>query len=306
VKTRWLTVFAGVVTAIVLVSVAMGFANPDGSVGDKPSASRTPNPSSTQSSAPTETPTPTADPPSAERAPASVNGVWPGHPAAATVVGDKVNWCPAVHITGADEARRTFGAEAVDAAACDAVRFVFEQRYSRLSIPRKSYQRSSFDFVWPALSSVTASQVYRPRIDAFVANPGSVAARNALGLVLLRGAGTSDGHTSAGVGRVYYGKAYTADGYLDRAVWINPRWSKVAISVDRSLATPRIAAKLTAEASIPVFNPDEKRDDMLTVATSATYYLRHGGGTKWSIGGWTVTTKILDFAPLSVKKATTP
>jgi hypothetical protein len=301
VRTKWLTVFAGVVTAIVLVSVAMGFANPDGSVGDKPTASGTPNASSTKSSEPTETPTPTADLPSVERAPASVNGVWPGHPAAATVVGDKVDWCPAVHITGAAEARRIFGAKAVDAAACEAVRFVFEQRYSRLSIPRKSYKRSNFDFVLPALSSMTASQVYSPRVNAFVANPGSVSARDALGLVLLRGAGTSGGHTSAGVGRVYYGKAFTADGYRDRAAWINPTWSKVSIGVDWSKSEPRIAAKLTANASIPVFNPGEKRDEMLTVATSATYYLRHGGGTKWSIGGWTVTTKVLDFAPLSVK-----
>jgi hypothetical protein len=304
VRTKWLTVFAGVVTAIVLVSVAMGFANPDGSVGDKPTASGTPTASSTKSSEPT--PTPTPDPPNAERAPASVNGVWPGHPAAATVVGDKVNWCPAVHITGADEAQSMFGAEAVNAAACDAVRFVFEQRYSRLSIPRKSYKRSSFDFVLPALSSSTASQVYAPRVAAFVANPDNVSARDALGLVLLRGAGKSDGHTSAGLGRVYYGKAYSADGYRDRAVWINPKWSKVTISVDRSTGKPRIAAKLTAKASIPVFNPSKKRDDMLEVATSATYYLRHDGGTKWSINGWTVTTNILDFAPLSVKQPATP
>ena len=299
-RTKWLTVFAGVITAIVFVSVAMGFANPDGSVGDKPTTSGTPTASSTKSS------DPTPDPPSADRVPASVTGVWPGLPAAATVVGDKVNWCPAVHITGADEAQSLFGAEAVNAAACDAVRFVFEQRYSRLSIPRKSYKRSSFDFVLPALSSSTASEVYAPRVAAFVANPDNVSARDALGLVLLRGAGTSHGHTSAGLGRVYYGKAYSADGYRGRAVWINPTWSKVAISVDRSTGQPRIAAKLTAKASIPVFNPGEKRDDMLAVATSATYYLRHDGGTRWSINEWTVTTNILDFAPLSVKQPATP
>ncbi len=180
------------------------------------------------------------------------------------------------------------------------MRFVFEKRYSRLSIPRQSYKRSGFDFVLKSLSAETASGVYRPRIDAFVANPGSLSARDALGLVLLRGNGKSGGHTSAGSGRVYYGKAYTTDGYTGRAVWINPKWSKVAISVDRSLATPRIAAKLTAKASLPVFNTAADRDDMLTVATSATYFLRHGGGTKWSIGGWTVTTNTIGFAPLKV------
>ena len=301
VRTKWLTVFAGAVTAVVLVSVAIGFANPDGSVGGKPAASGAPSASSPTSAAPTATPTPTADPASASLAPASVRGVWPGRPAAAVVNGDKVDWCPAVRIKGGSEARRIFGDKAVDAAACTAVSFVFDKRYSRLSIPRRSYKRSNFDFVLPALSSDTASQFYRARIDAFVANPGSVATRDALGLVLLRDAGTSDGHTAAGVGRFYYGTSYTTDGYRDRAAWINPSWSKVSISVDRTKSEPRIAAVFTAEASIPVFNPGQKRDDMLKVATTATYYLRHGGGTKWSIGGWTVTTNTLGFAPLSVK-----
>ena len=300
-RTKWLTVFAGAVTAVVLVSVAMGFANPDGSVGDNPTASGTPSAPSTTPAASSATPTPTADPASAGLAPESVRGVWPGRPTSAAVNGDKVDWCPAVRIKGGGEARRIFGDKAVDAAACAAVSFVFDRRYSRLSIPRQSYKRSSFDFVLPALSSDTASRFYRPRIDAFVADPGSIAARDALGLVLLRGAGTSDGHTVAGAGRVYYGKSYTADGYRDRAVWINPRWSKVSISVDRTMSQPRIAATFTARASMPVFNPAAKRDDMLTVATTATYYLRHRGGTTWSIGGWTVTTNTLGFAPLSVK-----
>lgn len=301
-RTKWLTAFAGAVTAVVVVSIAMGFATPDGSVGNKPTASRT----STASSTATPSTTPTTDKPAGDAlAPASVSGVWPGRPAAATLTGTSVNWCPAVKTTGSGEARRVFGDKAVDAAACAAVRFVFEKRYSPLSIPRQSYKRSSFDFVLKSLSAETASGVYRPRVDAFVANPGSLSARDALGLVLLRGDGTSGGHTSAGSGRVYYGKAYTTDGYRGRAVWINPKWSKVAISVDRSLATPRIAATLTAKASLPVFNPSADRDDMLTVATSATYYLRHGGGTptstkNWSIGGWTVTTNTVGFAPLKV------
>ena len=303
VKTKWLTVFAGAVTAVVLVSVAVGFAEPDGSVGDKPTASKTP-PSAvkpTESATPTPTPTPTADPASADLAPVAVSGVWPGRPTSTTLTGNDVNWCPAVRIKGGDEAKRVFGAKAVDAAACKAVAFVFDKRYSRLSIPRKTYKRSNFDFVLPELSSSTASQVYAPRVSTFVANPASTSARDALGLVLLRGNGTTGGRTSAGVVRVYYGKAYTTDGYRDRAAWINPTWSKVSISVDRTKSRPRVVAKFTAKASIPVFNTIVKRDDMLTVATTATYYLRHDGGSRWSISGWTVTTNTLGFTPLKVK-----
>ncbi len=306
VKTKWLTVFAGAVTAVVLVSIALGFASPDGSVGDKPSASSGASSNvqpdtASASPTPTPTPTPTAEPASATLAPTRVSGVWPGRPDSTTVTGGKVNWCPGVHITGGGEARRIFGDKAINAAACTAVSFVFDKRYSRLSIPRQSYKRSGFDFVLPALSSTTASNVYVPRIDSFVANPGSISARDALGLVPLRGLGKQGGHTSAGVGRVYYGRAYTTDGYRDRATWVNPTWSDVSISVDWSQAQPRIAARLTAQASAPVFNTVEKRDDVLKVATTATYYLRHRSGTQWSIDSWTVTTNTLGFAPLNVK-----
>ncbi|MDR7086027.1 hypothetical protein J2X11_000866 [Aeromicrobium panaciterrae] len=299
-KTKWLTVFAGAVTAVVLVSLAMGFAAPDGSVGDKPTASSTPSASETATSKPKPTADPAPDPARAALAPESVRGVWPGRPGKASVKGKKVNWCPAVRITGEADAVRVFGAKAVDAAACEAVRFVFEKRYSRLSLPRQSYKPSNFDFVLPSLSSTTATQIYQPRINAFVANPGSTAARDELGLVLLRGEGKRGKYASAGLGRVYYGKAYTTRGYRGRAAWINPKWSTVSISVDYSKAQPRIAAKFTAQASVPVFNTAKKRDEMLTVATSATYFLRHGGGTAWSIGGWTVTTNTLGFFPLRV------
>lgn len=302
-KTRWLTAFAGVVTAVVVVSLAMGFAHPDGSVGDKPTASASTTATATETPTATATPPPAtaADTPTAALAPAAVSELWAGRPAKAKLAGDKVDWCPAVRITGQADAVRVFGAKAVDAAACRAVKFVFEQRYSRLSVPRKSYKSSNFDFVLPALSSSTASGVYRPRVNAFVANPGSGAVRDALGLVLLRGIGTQDGHTAAGQGRVYYGKAYTTDGYRDRSAWINPTWSKVAISLDWSRSQPRIVASFDATASMPVFNTAQKRDDMLTIATKATYHLRHGGGTKWSIGGWTVTTNTRGFAALDVK-----
>lgn len=300
-KTKALTIFAGAVTAVVVVSVAVGLAAPDGSVGDKPAASKAPTATSTAPSAtPSPTSAPTQDAPSPALAPESVSGVWPGHPAKAKVTGNKVNWCPAVRITGEAEAVRVFGKKAVDAAACAAVRFVFDKRYSRLSIPRQSYKPSSFDFVLPALTSETANLYYRPRINTFVADPGSISARDALGLVLLRGDGVQGKHNSAGVGRVYYGKPFTTDGYKGRAVWVNPKWSKVSISLDYSKSQPRIAARLTAQASVPVFNTAEERDDMLTVATTATYLLRHGGGTKWAIGAWTVTTNTIGFSPLKI------
>ncbi|MEO6606668.1 MAG: hypothetical protein ABIN55_13780 [Aeromicrobium sp.] len=306
-KSKALTIFAGAVAAVVVVSVAVGLAAPDGSVGDKPTASSTPTTSSTPTEKPTPstTPTETAVAPSAALAPESVRGVWPGHPAKAKVTGNKINWCPAVRITGEAQAVALFGKKAVDAAACAAVRFMFDKRYSRLAIPRQSYKSSQFDFVLSALTTETANNYYRPRISAFVADPGSTPARDALGLVLLRGNGTSGDNNSAGVGRVYYGKAFSLDGYKNRAVWVNPKWSKVAISIDYSKSEPRIAAKLTAKASVPVFNKVEKRDNMLTVATSATYLLRHGGGTptstkNWAIGAWTVTTNTLGFSPLKV------
>lgn len=299
-KTKWLTVFAGAVTAVVLVSLAMGFAAPDGSVGDKPTASSTPSASKTATAKPTPTKEPAPDPARAALAPESVRGVWPGLPRKASVNGKKVNWCPAVRITGEAAAVSVFGKKAVDAAACAAVRFIFEKRYSRLSIPRKSYKASAFDFVLPALTSETANSFYRPRINTFVADPGSISARDALGLVLLRGDGIRGKYNSAGSGRVYYGKPFTTRGYKGRAVWINPKWSTVAISLDYSKAQPRIAAKLTAQASVPVFNTAARRDDMLTVSTSATYLLRHGGGTTWRIGAWTVTTNTLGFSPMSV------
>lgn len=305
-KTKWLTLFAGAVTAVVVVSIAMGFAAPDGSVGDKPTASSTPTKSKSTTPSATPKPTSTKAAPTAALAPTSVRGVWPGRPAKAKVTGKKVNWCPAVRVTGEAEAVRLFGKKAVDAAACAAVRFVFDKRYSRLSIPRRSYRPSGFDFVLPSLTAETANNFYRPRIKAFVADPGNVAARDALGLVLLRGDGLRGKHNSAGLGRVYYGKPFTTSGYRGRATWINPKWSTVAISLDYSKAQPRIAAKLTAQASVPVFNTAEKRDDMLTVATSATYLLRHGGGSptstkNWAIGAWTVTTNTLGFSPLKVR-----
>jgi len=304
VRSKWITVLAGAIAAVVLISVAIGLTSPDGTVGDKakPSAAAThttPSPNPT-----TSPPTPSAKPakPTAARAPVSVRGPWPGHPASVTEDGDSVDWCPAVRTTGAAEAEDVFGKAAVDKAACAAVRFIFGKRYSRLAIPRRSYDAQDLDFVLPALAPSTVD-AFRPRINAFVAYPDSVDVRDELGLIAFRGEGTPPGaaHTSAGAGRVFYGKAYSTNGYRDRAVWINPTWSKVAISVDRSKAEPRIVATLDASAAVPVFNPAERRDDMLTVPTRALLYLRREGGTTWKIGGWRITSGAYDYARLTVR-----
>jgi hypothetical protein len=305
VRSKWITMLAGVIAAIVLVSVAIGLTSPDGKVSDakaKPSATASSTPTATPtSSSPTPTPTPDTEP-SADLAPASVAGAWPGRPDTVTGAGSSLDWCPAVRTTGAAEAEQLFGKPAVDKAACTAVQFVFGKRYSRLAIPRKSYAAKDLDFVLPALASSTVN-AFRPRINTFVAYPNSVDARDELGLIALRGEGTpaGAGHTSAGKGRVFYGKAYSTEGYRDRAVWVNPTWSKVTIRVDRSKAEPRIVATLDASAAIPVFNTAERRDDMLTIPTHAMFFLRRDGGSAWKIGGWRITSGTYDYERLKLK-----
>jgi hypothetical protein len=297
VGSKWITMLAGAITAVVLVAAVMGLASPDGSVGDPVQAARRPGPTT---AAPSATPTtPAAAVPNARLAPAATHRTWPGRPAEATLEGSTVDWCGAVRTSGDAEARQEFGSAAVRAAACTAVRFVFEQRYSRLSLPRSSYDAADLDFVLPTLAPSTVD-TYRPRIARFVAQPDSVDAREDLGLVLFRGEGTPAGarHATAGNGRVFYGPAYSTAGYRHRAAWINPTWSRVRIRVDRSKAAPRIVATLDASAAMPVFDPTRARDDMLTVPTHATFILRRAGGTSWRIGGWDITGGTYDYARL--------
>jgi hypothetical protein len=300
VKSKWITALAGVITAVVLASVAIGLASPDGSVGDHEDA--TSSPSTKVASSPSTTPAAPSPRPHAGRAPSSVRKPWPGRPGATTVRGSTINWCPAVRTSGAGEAERIFGKAAVRKAACTAVRFVFDKRYSRLSLPRDSYAPEDLDFVLPALAPATVA-AYRPRIDTFLASSDSVAAGEALGLVLFHGAGTTSGakHAAAGHGRVFYGKAFSTAGYKHRAVWVNPTWSRVGISVDHSKAEPRIMATLDASAAVPVFNPSARRDDMMTVPTHAKFFLRSGPGQSWKIGGWTITSGTYDYTPLRLK-----
>jgi hypothetical protein len=302
---KGVAVLAGTVAAVVAVSIVLGLSSPDGTVGStsKPKVtgtvpSATPSPTTTTSK-----PKPKPAAPRAALAPVSVRGTWPGRPKAAKLRHGKVNWCPAVHTSGAGEADSVFGGSAAKTGACAAVRFVFEQRYSRLAIPRRSYKSSDFTFVRSAMSPTTATGTYRPRVEAFVANPTNAAARGALGIVLFSGAGTPGGakHASAGLDRVFYGKAFSTKGYAHRAAWIDPFWSTVAVSVDRARSAPRLVASFTAAASMPVFNTSTGKDEMMTVPTIATFTMARSGSA-WKVDTWTITSHSPNFAPLTVKK----
>lgn len=298
-KSKWVMALACAVAVVVTASVSIGLTSPDGSMDGVDRVARS-------SIAPSPTPTTTphraesvATGPSAELAPAAVRGVWPGRPESVRIKGRSIDWCPAVRTTGAAEAEQIFGAEAVDAAACAALDFVFAHRYSRLSLPRRSYRVSDFNGTLDALTVATA-QTYRQRLGRFIASPDCSDAREALGLVLLRGE-VSRGHTVAGDGRIFYGPAWTTRGYRDRAAWINPTWTTVAISVDRAKAEPRIVASFDAAASLPVFDPASKSDQMMTIETAATLYLRAQDDKSWRVGGWTsLSTGAATFRPLKV------
>lgn len=299
----------GVIGVIALGSVLIGISSPDGSVGDLEPINQGPRP---QTATPTADPTAaltasadaTADSPSgADLAPASVAGTWPGLPAGATVSGETVDWCGAVTTKGAGEAERVFGREAVDAAACAAVSFVLDHRYSRLSLPRSDYRSSDFDTILPTLDPKTVSGVYRPRVAQFIASHASNEAGEQLGLILFTGQGTASGaeHAAAGNDHVFYGPAFTTDGYRDRSVWINPTWSTVAISVDRTASEPRIRAAFSASAAIPVHATSTGRADMLTVPTRSAFLLRRGSAGAWLINGWTINRGDVSYAQLSVR-----
>lgn len=311
-RSRALKLLIGVIGVVAFGSVLIGVASPDGSVGDVEPVNQGPRPqTATPSAGQTTAPgapaasadAPTDSPSGADLAPASVAGTWPGRPAAATVTGDTVNWCGAVTTKGAGEAERMFGREAVDAAACAAVSFVLDHRYSRLSLPRSDYRSADFDPILPALDPRTVSGVYRPRIAQFIARHTSNTAGEQLGLVLFTGQGTAAGaeHASAGDGHVFYGPAFTTDGYRDRSVWINPTWSPVTISVDRSSSEPRIRAAFSASASIPVHATSTGRDDMLTVPTRSAFLLRQGNDDTWLINGWTINRGDVSYTQLSVR-----
>jgi len=297
------------IVVVALGSVLLGLATPDGTVGDavqpvnqgpRPTTPA-PAPDAGTMPGPADPATDAASGP--DLAPAAVAGTWPGLPSGAAVSGAEVDWCGAVRTSGAAEAERVFGREAVDAAACAAVRFVLDHRYSRLSLPRKTYRAADFDPILPALDPKTVTDVYRPRIASFTGDPRSNEAGEQLGLVLFTARDTPGGaeHASAGRGHVFYGPAFTTDGYRDRAAWINPTWSTVSVSVDRSSSEPRIRTRLTASAALPVYSTTDDRDAMLTIPTRATFLMRHGGGSTWRINGWTISRGDATYAPLVVR-----
>lgn len=294
-RSRVITAVAATVLVVVGCAVALGLTAPDGSVRGATAPNvvtsrTTPTPTATTPS-PTSEPTETASEPSADLAPAEVSGVWPGRPSAAKVDGDDIDWCGAVKVSASNGATSTFGAEQTKAAACAAVSFVFDERYSRRSLPRSSYKKSDFDSALAAFAQATGSAVYRPRIAAFVAHPTTTNGEN-LGLVMLRG--------RPGSGYRFYGPKNTAKGYADRAIWINPTWSTVKVTLDTSKASPRLTARFTASAAVPVFDTRRDRDAMMTVPTDATLVMRREGKA-WKIGSFQIHTGAAGFTSLRVR-----
>ncbi|MFC5675817.1 hypothetical protein [Aeromicrobium endophyticum] len=291
-RSRASRLVVGAVAAVALGSVALGLASPDGSVGssDRRSAPTAAGPSAAPASTSPATSASTPPARGPDLAPDSARGTWPGAPRGVVGADGTIDWCRAITTSGASEAIAAVGREAVDAAACAAVRFAFEHRYSRLSLPRRTYAPDDFDSVVPALDPRTVADVYRPRITRFVADPDSRHAGEQLGLVLFAARDTPRGaaHASAGNGHVFYGPAFSARGYAGRAVWTDPTWSTVAIGLDRSTTPPRIEARLTASASLPVWSTTARRDAVLTVPTRATFVLDGAGGDGWRISGWTI------------------
>ncbi|GAA1739682.1 hypothetical protein GCM10009710_19960 [Aeromicrobium alkaliterrae] len=268
---------------VALVAIAIGLVSPS---GGEPAA---PRPSPTTGSSPAaETTAPAAPVDPAALAPASVAGTWPGRPAATTEAGGVVDWCPAVQVSVSPSAAREIGDEAARAAACRAVAFTFDVRYSRLSLPRQSYAREDFAAVEAQLTDASRTTTYPARIDAVVASPGSSAAREGTGVVLLDGPGP-------GGGRQYFGSPWSDAGYADRAVWIDPSWSVVQVDLERGGPRPRVNVSFDASAGVPVWNPRAVRAEKLTVSTSATYVL---DGPDWRINGWNLSMDLGGFAPL--------
>ncbi|WP_229054910.1 hypothetical protein [Aeromicrobium sp. Leaf350] len=279
-------VLVGVVSLIAFVAVSIGLVTPGGT--ERPDSAPDPSPSPSSSVPSAE---PTAEPPPADPAalaPASVAGVWPGRPASTTETAGVVDWCPAVQADVSAAAAREVGDEAARAAACSAVAFTFDVRYSRLSLPRQTYAREDFAPAEARLTDASRAETYPGRIDAVVAAPRSSAAREATGLVLLDGPGP-------GAGRQFFGEPWTETGYTDRAVWVDPAWSTVRVDLERGGSRPRLRVSLEASAGVPVWNPGKGVAEKLTIATTSTYVL---DGPDWRVNGWTLTQDRAGFAPL--------
>ena len=282
------------VTALVLVvavvAVGLGLSTPDGEVRSSdeppsPTAETTTQPPPVPSAEPTTFAPPAADP----TALSPVTGTWPGRPDGTPEVSPGVvDWCPAVQVQVSDAARDAVGDEAARTAACRAVAFTFDVRYSRLSLPRESYAPTDFAGVEALLTDRARTSTYPPRLSAVVAAPRSTAAREGTGVVLL------DGPTPGG-GRQFFGAPWSEDGYADRPVWIDPAWGVVAIDLQRGGSRPLLSASLEASAGVPVWNSRTSTAEKLTVRTTASYVL---AGPDWRLNGWTLGTDVAGFSAL--------
>ncbi len=287
-RSRVITAVACVVVLLVGSAVALGLTSPDGSVDGATAPNvvtsrTTPTPTATTPSpVVTPTPSPSVVKNNPNLAPSSVSELWAGRPKAAALEGDRVDWCPAVKVSGPKSTKK---------AACAAVAFVFDHRYSRLSLPRKSYERSDFSAVLKSISSNTRQTAYDSRLSSFLSSPSRAAGEN-LGLVTLQG--------NPGIGYRFYGPANSTKGYKDRSVWINPTWSTVRTRQDFSRAAPRVVASFSASASIPVYNTGRKRDAMMTVPSTVTLTMREDNG-KWKVASFQIHRTPPTFGSLAVR-----
>lgn len=281
------------VTALVLVvavvAVGLGLSTPDGTVRDAPGPDSTSSATSEVTEEPSPEPT-AAAPPVDPAALSPVTGTWPGRPDGTPEVSPGVvDWCPAVQVQVSPAARAAVGEEAARAAACRAVAFTFDVRYSRLSLPRESFAATDFAGVEALLTDRARASTYPPRVSAVVAAPRSTQAREGTGVVLL------DGPTPGG-GRQYFGPRWSEAGYADRPVWVEPSWSIVTIDLQRGGSRPLLSATLEASAGVPVWNPATSTAEKLTVRTDASYVL---AGPDWRLNGWTLSTDVGGFSPLA-------
>jgi len=299
VRKRWVTLLAGFIISLTAVSVAIGLTSSDGD-DEAPPLSGTP--SSPAPTTPAASASPTTPPATPRPTPSATAPSSPA-PEQAGATGARSSGCDGVDVTATAAALHTFGDDAIDDTACAAVELLFTHRYSRLALPTRGYTVADFETLGQALTPSTWTNTYLPRVRRLVANPDNVAARRDLGLVLFRGTGTPAGaaHAAAGKGRVFYGPAFTTDGYAEGEVWINRRWSSVRASVDLTRTAPRLRIDLEASAALPVWNPAAKRGEMLTVPTAATLYYSLSNDTDGGralVDSWRLTTGRYSYTPL--------
>ncbi|MFT4298339.1 MAG: hypothetical protein QM597_01685 [Aeromicrobium sp.] len=279
------TVTIGVLL-VAVTAIGMGLSTPDGTVrrAEKTPSATAPTAASSPSPSPTPSPTPTPEPGSLS----PITGVWPGRPAETVENAGVVDWCPAVQVTISSAALRQVGEQAARQAACNAVAFTFDVRYSRLSLPHQGYAESDFAPVVERLSDRARAHTYPARIRAVMASPTDRAAREGTGVVLLTG-------PQPGNGRRYFGPPWSDAGYADRPAWVDPVWTTVTVDLRRGGSRPLLQTSFEASAGLPVWNPGTQKTEKLTVATTATYVL---AAPDWRVDGWTLATEARGFTPL--------